>query len=410
MKKRALHTSYQIVELIRKHLDESITPAENTRLEHWLQEKEANRILFRQLAEKEHVGEAISRFKEIAAERAAAFERISSQLTPVSSSRTRFFLFRHWPYAAAAALLLCVGAASLFYFKNSSAPAAGLQLAVVATTDVPPGGNKATLTLANGSVITLDSLQSGTLARQGNATVIQLGNGQLAYKKDAAAADAPVVYNIITTPRGGQYQLLLPDGSKAWLNAASSLRFPSAFNDGERKVQLTGEGYFEVAPLYTGKKKQPFIVEIGPGASGGQVEVLGTHFNVMAYDDENAVKVTLLTGAVKVSKGLAGARLTPGQQSQLDKAGQLKVQAQADVAAAMAWKNGMFQFHSADLPAVLRQLSRWYDVDVIYKGPVPSREFEGEIERNLTLLQVLRILEMNQVHIKIEGTKMVVMP
>ncbi|KAA2241833.1 DUF4974 domain-containing protein [Chitinophaga agrisoli] len=408
MKKRALHASYQIVELIRKHLDESITPAENSRLEHWLQAKEANRILFRQLAEKEHAGEAISRFKEIAAERAATFERISSQLTTLPSSRTRFFLFRHWSYAAAATVLLCLGAASLFYFNNSSGPTARPKPAVTVVTDIPPGGNKATLTLANGSVITLDSLQSGTLVRQGNAAVIQLGNGQLAYKKDAAARDAPVVYNIIATPRGGQYQLLLPDGSKAWLNAASSLRFPTAFTGGKRKVQLTGEGYFEVAPLYTGKKKTPFIVEIGPG--GGQVEVLGTHFNVMAYDDESAVKVTLLTGAVKVSKGLAGARLTPGQQAQLDKAGQLKVQPQADVAAAMAWKNGMFQFHSADLPAVLRQLSRWYDVDVIYKGPVPSREFEGEIERNLTLSQVLRILEKNQVHIKIEGTQMVVMP
>jgi ferric-dicitrate binding protein FerR (iron transport regulator) len=305
--------------------------------------------------------------------------------------------------------------ATLIYVNRQSRPAQNRDPAVAADHphDIPPGGNKAILKLADGSEITLDNAQNGTLAQQGNIKIIKLDSGRLAYKGNTHNNGSEVLYNTIYTPRGGQYQITLPDGSLVWLNAASSLRFPTVFADNERKVELSGEVYFEIAARYNkNKKKVPFIIDIKTpsAASNGRIAVLGTHFNVMAYDDEKAVEVTLLEGAVNVSGGQSTSRLQPGQQAQLNRQGGLKVLPDADVNAVMAWKNGMFEFHNADLPAVLRQLSRWYDVDVEYRGAVPPREFKGEIQRDLSLSQVLRILEKNQVKISIEGKKMVVMP
>jgi ferric-dicitrate binding protein FerR (iron transport regulator) len=414
MRKRALSGSYKIAELIHKHLDETITPAESMLLEEWLLEKEANQALFDQLTKKEAINQALARLNEIEEEKAAAFPHIFQQLHPQAAERASPFRSRKWQYAAAAGVLLCLCMATLVYFNRQHRPAIN-KGAVTASqkNDIPPGGNKAILKLADGSEITLDSAQNGTLAQQGNMKIIKLDSGRLAYKGNTGAHRSEVLYNTIYTPRGGQYQITLPDGSLVWLNAASSLRFPTVFADNERKVELSGEVYFEIATVYNkNKKKVPFIIDIktSSAASNGRIAVLGTHFNVMAYDDEKAVEVTLLEGAVNVSGAQSTSRLQPGQQAQLNRLGGLKVVPNADVDAVMAWKNGMFQFHSADLHAVLRQLSRWYDVDVEYRGAVPPREFEGEIQRDLSLSQVLRILEKNQVHISIEGKKMVVTP
>jgi ferric-dicitrate binding protein FerR (iron transport regulator) len=221
---------------------------------------------------------------------------------------------------------------------------------------------------------------------------------------------------------------VLPDGSKVWLNAASSIRYPTAFTGNERKVEITGEAYFEIMPLTSrqvgtgskgGSHKVPFIVKIGsPSGEGGEVEVLGTHFNINAYDDEEVMKTTLLEGRVKVNSaipdksGRAGnpqsAILKPGEQVSLSHTSQLSQPIPVQTAEVMAWKNGLFQFHNAGLPAVLRQISRWYDVDIRYEGDMPVREFEGKIQRNLTLLQVLKILEKNQVHLILEGRTIIV--
>jgi transmembrane sensor len=211
-----------------------------------------------------------------------------------------------------------------------------------------------------------------------------------------------VVYNTISTPRGGQYQLMLADGSKVWLNAASSLRFPASFVGKERKVELLGEAYFEVAK----NAKMPFKVKV----NGMEVEVLGTHFNINSYENESTIRTTLLEGSVKINKNNSSSLLKPGQQAQMNKAGEIKIINDADVEEAIAWKEGKFQFDRADIHDIMRQLTRWYDVDVEYKGTVSSH-FGGTISRDVNLSQVLNMLHLTgEVKFQVEDRKVVVMP
>jgi ferric-dicitrate binding protein FerR (iron transport regulator) len=288
---------------------------------------------------------------------------------------------------------------------------------------VLPGGNKAVLTLADGSTIVLDSAANGALTQQGNSQVIKTENGELVYEEAVRNSGtpltthhSPLAYNSISTPRGGQYQIVLPDGTRVWLNAVSSLRFPASFTGNEREVQLTGEAYFEVAGQQLssdGKRKKPFIVTILPtagNAEGSKVEVLGTHFNIKAYNDESAIKTTLLEGAVSMSTSKTRRVLKPGQQAQAAKDGQMIVDEDADTDEAIAWKNGRFQFTDASVETVMREIARWYDVEIVYAGKVPAEKFEGEIPRNSNITEVFRILELSNVHCKIEGKKITVLP
>jgi transmembrane sensor len=316
---------------------------------------------------------------------------------------------RRWIRVAAAAVLL-IGAGAVYKFADDKEREQQIVRinAENEKHDVAPGGNKAVLTLANGSVIILDSATNGTLTQQGNSKVIKLSNGQLVYNLVSKKPNE-ILYNTISTPRGGQYQLTLADGSKVWLNAASSLRFPATFTGNERNVELTGEAYFEVAK----NASMPFKVNV---AGKAEVEVFGTHFNINNYVDETTINTTLLEGKVKVTP-LSNSKLriqnsrmlAPGQQAILNNNGQISLNKKVNVEEVMAWKNGIFNFNNADLQTVLRQLSRWYDVDVVYEGAIPQREFEGKMERNLNLSQVLKILEKNNVHFKIEKKKLIVM-
>jgi transmembrane sensor len=265
---------------------------------------------------------------------------------------------------------------------------------------IPPGGNKAILRLGDGREIVLDSAGEGTLTKQGQSNVIKSGDGQLQYKS-AGNTSEETVYNTIATPRGGQYQLVLADGTKVWLNASSSLRYPTAFTGKERRVELTGEGYFEVAH----NKEMPFKVTTPPrpgGPGGADVEVLGTHFNVNAYGDEPDMKVTLLEGSVKV-KAENSVVLKPGEQAALASHSPLTINHSPNIEEVMAWKNGLFQFRAADLETVLRQAARWYDVQFVYKGDIPER-FSGQISRSANAGQLLKILELTgKVKFEING-------
>ncbi|MEJ8818660.1 FecR domain-containing protein [Lacibacter sp. H407] len=266
-----------------------------------------------------------------------------------------------------------------------------------------PGGNKALLTLDDGSTIVLDSTSNGVVAQQGGATILKTGNGQLAYDI-ATNESSKVLYNTLSIPRGGQYQLMLPDGSKVWLNSLSSIRYPTTFIGKERRIELSGEAYFEVAK----NAAMPFKVSVDGKA---EVEVLGTHFNINSYTDEPTVNTTLLEGSVRVT-GLEtrdSKLIVPGEQVQLKKNGQLSVNKNANIEQVMAWKNGIFNFDGADLPMLLRQLSRWYDIDIVYEGPVPQREFGGKMQRDLNLSQTLRILKTNNVNYRIEKQKLIIM-
>jgi hypothetical protein len=267
------------------------------------------------------------------------------------------------------------------------------------TKDIAPGSNKAILRLADGTEILLDSAHDGTLAQQGVVKIIKLNNGQLAYNPQKGKSEE-ILYNTITTPKGGQYQLVLADGTKVWLNAASSLRFPAAFAGKERIVELNGEGYFEVAK----NASMPFHVRV----HDMDVQVLGTHFNINAYTDETAMRTTLLEGSVQVSQGEQTQLLTPGQQAAASQNGQIQLADGVDVEEVMAWKNGMFQFQGADLETILRQAARWYDIDVEYKQRISDR-FSGQISKNVNLSQLLKILELTgKVHFEIEGRKIIV--
>jgi len=269
--------------------------------------------------------------------------------------------------------------------------------------DVKPGANKAILTLSDGSQIVLDSASSGLLARQGNAQIIKLSSGEITYNTNGLAAKE-ILYNTMTTPIGGLYQLLLPDGSKVWLNSASSIRYPTQFSGNERRVEITGEAYFEVAK----NASMPFIVKVNDNAS---VQVLGTHFNINAYSDEAEIKTTLLEGAVKISRGSSSSLLKPGQQAQINKSGSIKVIPDADMEEAVAWKNGNFQFNSADIATVLRQASRWYDIEIVYAGnKIPDDKFSGKISRAVNLSSLLKWMQWSDVYFKLEGKKLIIQP
>jgi transmembrane sensor len=321
--------------------------------------------------------------------------------------------------AAAAIVILFIGGAA-FLWMNRSEKVETAKQSSQPVKDVPPGGNKAVLTLANGSTIVLDDAANGDLAREGNVQVTKLSNGQLVYKV-ITKENAPVTYNTLSTPRGGQYQLVLPDGSKVWLNAASSIRFPTAFTGTERKVEITGEAYFEVAKLtLRSGQKMPFRVSIAPapsGASRGEVEVLGTHFNVNAYDDEDVIKTTLLEGKVKIVNRVSAIGksviLKPGEQASISQASSQsnKIPVQTvDLEVVMAWKNGLFHFENADIKTVMRQLSRWYDVEVEYKTTALQMEpLFMEIPRNKNLSDVLKVISLAAgVQVKMEGKKIIV--
>ncbi len=325
---------------------------------------------------------------------------------------------RYWWVAAAVLLLLTSMIALLTIRSKKQQDITGKGRQPSPVYDAAPGKQGALLTLADGSTIVLDSAANGTLAQQGSANLIKTDSGKLTYSPSTGAGQGEAVFNTITTLRGRQFQLILPDGSKVWLNAASSLTYPTAFTDNERKVTLTGEAYFEVAPAYaagTTGKKIPFRVLIPAqqaGQGGATIEVLGTHFNVNAYHDETSIRTTLLEGSVKlINASQQSAILLPGQQALIpsisNQSHNIPVQT-ADLEAVVAWKNGVFNFHKADLLAVMRQLSRWYDVEVVYQGPVPGRLFGGEIERNLHLSQVLKILSKMGVQCTIEGKKLIV--
>ena len=341
-------------------------------------------------------------------------ERLERRLDEVDGYRpddereTRI-LERSWlaRYAAAAVVIL-VGT-GLFYLWTSYGTEKLVKGRISPqTNDVAPGGDKAILTLADGSQIALDDVRSGPIAHQVGSTIRKADDGQLIYAlgemEHKAGATRKEIMNTITTPRAGQYKVVLPDGTRAWLNSLSSIRFPTVFLDAVRQVEITGEVYFEVAK----NSRQPFRVKVN---NQMEVEVLGTHFNINAYSDEASINTTLLEGAVKINANRSEQVLTPGQQAQV-RMGERGIQVvrKADLEHIMAWKNGAFSFEDADLRSVMRQLARWYDVEVSYEGRIPAGEFNGKISKNLTLGQVLKVLTVTRVKYRIEnGSKIIIM-
>ncbi|CAL1516375.1 FecR domain-containing protein [Chitinophaga sp. MM2321] len=403
--------SERISELIFRFLNEELLPAEAQELEEWLQADLQNRQYFLSLVEPDSLREGIQQAYTLESSRISVQERIlktiAEEAVPkrIPVRRMVFHPYGWWAAAAVIAVLLSVGL--FFWPQRTHIPQQGQSHVPVA--DVLPASNKAVLTLADGATVTLDSTGQQVI-RQGN-TAIRQNNGQLEYAPQGG--EAVVSYNVLTTPRGGQFAITLPDGSKVWLNSASSLRYPTAFKGKDRVVELKGQGYFEIAA----NASQPFIVKI-PGRQNLQgevhdleVQVLGTSFDIMAYPDETAVNTTLLDGAVKVRKGAVAQVLQPGQQAVLnDKDTNIAVSL-VDVSKVVAWKNGFFVFNNMNLPAILREISRWYDVEIVYNAPPNGRLYGGGISRKKSLSGILRFLEAGGTnHFRIEGRQVIVMP
>jgi len=392
--------SYRITYLLQRYLDDRLTPEEQVELDHILQQDgraEQMRQVLGTLISQE---QGLQEYQE--ADWDPLFQKIQMQTKAIRPVR---YLVRARLIAAAALVLLSIAVWLLVDNRNTGKSLAAVPIPQKQslTHDLAPGSSKATLTLADNTTIDLDAAKEGVVGQQGNAQLIKDKNGRLSYQPAGEKTSAaPMAYNLLTTPRGGQYQLVLPDGSKVWLNAASRLKYPTSFAGKERVVELQGEAYFEIAR----NPSMPFKVSL-MGQPSAQVEVLGTHFNVKAYADEPAIQTTLLEGAVKVHQGAGSALLQPGQQARWSSSTNIKVLT-ADLEETIAWKNGLFKFNEATIEDVMRQLSRWYDVDIVYVNGIPGDLFRGEMYRSVNVSKVLKILEASGVHFTVEGKKILV--
>jgi transmembrane sensor len=403
----------RITSLIEKFLEESLSQEEERELREWLAEAEHNDSFFQQITNKDVLREKLKIYASTDSE--AIWQKTMNKIDGAKLvdlyPEKKTFRIPYGKVAAAAAVILLISASTWYFAGKSSNQTAqtennqsGFKSRIV------PGGAKATLTLSDGSTILLNNAQNGSVADQGHMQITKT-DGRLIYnmKPDSDGPQTEQdLYNTVTTPRGGEYKITLPDGSKVWLNAASSLRFPIAFAGNERIVELTGEAYFEVNPQNqdgTSKDlakqkgriaKTPFIVKINTsGGNKNEVEVLGTHFNVMAYDDEASIKTTLIEGKVKVTSGSKFQTIHPGEQAKL-KEGTIQVQ-QVDADDVVGWTTGFIPVAGPDIDYTLRQIARWYDVKIVYQGNKPAGSLEGKLPRSTSIESVIKLLNLNNI-------------
>lgn len=307
---------------------------------------------------------------------------------------------RIWPKVlAAASVLLFIGL--IWYFFQFHQITSKNPLVVkrnCSRHDASPGRNRAFLQLGNGKTILLDTANNGVLAKQGLVAIKKTANGQLMYQY-AKTKSGLSATNLISTPNGGQYQVTLSDGTKVWLNAASSIKFPACFTGNHRQVQITGEVYFEVAK----DPAKPFEVF----TNRGNIRVLGTHFNIMDYDDESKMKTTLLEGAVNIQNNGFDARLKPGQQAVSQSTGPVSVVDNVDIEDEIAWKEDVFQFNDAGVDAVMRQMARWYNLKPVYHSHIPTKQFTGHISRNVKASQLITMLKYSGINLHIDGGSLI---
>lgn len=374
----------QLKELARKWLEGSLNKDEEILFNRWYDRSLPSEI------EIDAPDADAKAFKE------RVYERIMASIykkknADISYKRKRIV----WSVAASVLVLLGLG----IYLSKQKVTAPRPAIAI---SDIAPGGNRATLTLSNGQVIYLDSISGKTkLADQGNVQVLNLPEGILAYQPAGSNAAGEMVYNTLSTPLGGQYQLLLPDGTKVWLNSESSIHYPVNFAGTDRIVSITGEAYFEVAH----DAKKPFMVKVGNTI----VHDIGTHFNINAYSDEPDLKVSLIEGAVNVEQTTLHTTklMRPGEQVSINKQGIMKVSEAANLESATAWKDGLFDFDGENLETVMRQLARWYNVGIEYPDGIPDIQFTGSVHRTVNASQVLDMLGYFNIHFEIvsEGNR-----
>lgn len=298
----------------------------------------------------------------------------------------------------AALLLIIAGTAAIIFQLSQSQKEKMLVNNAKQQKDILPGGNKAILTLADGSSILLDSASNGNIAREGNTQIVKRTNGEIVYSA-TGEKNSKVLLNTMSTPKGGQYQLILPDGTKVWLNTASSITYPVSFVGKERAVRITGEVYIDVAV----DKQRAFRVELNNKLI---IHVLGTSFNVNAYEDEQSVKTTLVEGALRITTGTQTVLLKPGQQAAFNS--EVRIIPSVPIEHVTAWKRGLFNFEGATVEELLRQVARWYDLEIVYKNAVPIQEFQGDLGRDLSLAQLLKVLKLFNISAVLDGKRLIV--
>jgi len=392
---------FDLGKLIAKYLRKELTEQEQDQLEQWLQSDTRNQELFKKLTDQTIIDSELETFETN--DKDKAWKNIVKK-TGFKSTTRKSAASKPWPaYAAAIVLLVALGV-TLTRYRNTLGEQ---KMTVKPQQDLLPGSNKAVLTLADGSKVILDDAKRGKIASQQNVVITKDQSGELVYQatETSQTEDLPPVeknvMNTLSTPRGGQYQIVLPDGTRVWLNSASSLKYPTTFAGNDRRVELNGEAYFEVSK----DPSKPFYVKTATQT----VTVLGTHFNINSYADEIAAKTTLLEGSVRITGNINGAtaKLKPGEQA-VNTINAIDVKENADIDEAVAWKNGKFLFRNTDLHTIMRQLSRWYDVDVEYQGNVAQKHYRGRISRNVPVSEIFQILKTSGINFTIDGRKIIV--
>jgi ferric-dicitrate binding protein FerR (iron transport regulator) len=387
--------------------DEQLSADEAAELEFFLAQDPRLRSQYQERIERKRLNDAMSVYIRAKENWRRKFDQALSR-GKVSQIRKRSIPL--WQYYSASAAILLFLVAGLFVLVHRH-PAHGVPAVPIAKTqDIKPGGNRAVLVLSNGKEILLDSAKTGLLSAQTSAKIDKTDSGQIAITVSSVSREAKgedVSLNSLATPKGGQYKIVLSDGTKVWLNASSTLRFPSVFAGKERNVSLEGEGYFEVAD----NKHMPFTVS----TEKMNITVLGTRFNIMTYADEPEIKTTVLDGAVKVQSGVNVKVLTPSQQARLQLGGELQILTTPNPDAEIAWKDGQFYFKRADIRTVMRQLARWYNADVEYSGTVTNHTYSASIDRKYNASEILKMLEASGgVHFEVENIenkkKIIVLP
>ena len=409
----------QIAELVFKYLLRQLSEDEQAALDQWIAASPENQAEFQTLTDRARLKLRMEDYNQVADER--IWQRIVTEVPELTAAKVKQNKYVWFRVSIAAAVLVALLLGGWLFltrnFKKSES-----QQTVAATKDISPGGNKAILILGDGTKLVLDSAQQGVLAQQGKTSISKKREGEVIYNANLPAGQAgspsaidhsPLTYNTITTPRGGQYHVVLPDGSHVWLNAASSIHFPIQFTGKERKVTVSGEAYFEVAK----DKTKPFKVMVSPdGNELCEITVLGTHFNVSGYTNEIYANATLLEGSINftVNRGdnKQNVKLQPGQQATVKKGmNNVSVISDENAESAILWVKGIFHFEKNNLSSVMRQLSRWYDVDVVYEGVTPEQKITGDAERDIPLSVMLQTLEkMTSVHFKVQGRTVKVTP
>lgn len=383
------NTSITIGRIIARSINGTITPAEQTMLDDWLQD-ETNQQIYTAIRSGQSFGDELSKFDGFDVNR--GYQRFQASINNSQKG------IRFKPWMAAAAAIMMFLAVSVTIYMTTRIDHLPTELISENDYDIPPGGNRATLTLADGRTIILDEARDG----------IVIGSDEITYN-DGVSLDVlssedegqrEISFLELTTPRGGTYQITLSDGTRVWLNAASTMRYPPRFSDGERIVELTGEAYFSVAK----NAERPFRVV----SAGQEIEVLGTEFNVSAYPDDPEAKTTLVEGVVQIenSKSNDKKKLLPGEQSTIR--GTSTDINKVPIAQYIAWKSGMFHFKHTPFVEMMGQIERWYEVELVYRNGIPKDTFSGRMRRDVSLLTVLDLLKVSEIDFHLDGNKLII--